>query len=79
MSAVCYIVIPSVQKTYTLLGGYFSGFKNLMKTGKHLNMGFPIAEVDELGQTVLTKEKNTGGCVTVQSVVSQLVYEIQGP
>jgi hypothetical protein len=50
-----------------------------MKAGKHLNMGFPIAEVNHLGETVLTKEKNTGGLVTVATVVTQLVYEIQGP
>jgi hypothetical protein len=27
----------------------------------------------------MTKEKNTGGCITVGSVTSQLLYEIQGP
>jgi len=60
-------------------GGYFSGFKDLIKAGKHVNMGFPIAEVDYKGECILAKEKDTGGCVTVASVTSQLVYEIQGP
>ncbi|KAI1876982.1 hypothetical protein JX265_000246 [Neoarthrinium moseri] len=60
-------------------GGYYSGFKDLMKTGKHVNMGFPIAEVDHKGECTLVKEKDSGGCVTVGSVTSQLVYEIQGP
>ncbi|KAH8911392.1 DUF1446-domain-containing protein [Coniochaeta sp. PMI_546] len=60
-------------------GGYYSGFKDLIKTGKHVNMGFPIAEVDYRGECVIAKEKDTGGCVTVASVTSQLVYEIQGP
>jgi len=60
-------------------GGYYSGFKDLIKSGKHVNMGFPIAEVDYRGECVIAKEKDTGGCVTVQSVTSQLVYEIQGP
>ena len=52
-----------------------------MKAGKHLNLGFPIANVDHRGECVLTKEKNTpnGGMVTVDSVSSQLLYEIQGP
>ncbi|KAJ5021107.1 hypothetical protein J3E73DRAFT_394883 [Bipolaris maydis] len=27
-------------------GGYYSMFKDLIKTGKHVNMGFPIAEKD---------------------------------
>jgi hypothetical protein len=42
-------------------GGYYSMFKDLMKTGKHVNMGFPIAEVEYDGTVTITKEKNTGG------------------
>ncbi|KAL4808017.1 hypothetical protein BDV18DRAFT_151260 [Aspergillus unguis] len=60
-------------------GGYYSAFKDLLKAGKHLNVGFPIAHIDHKGETLLTKEANTGGCITVGSVTSQLVYEIQGP
>jgi hypothetical protein len=44
-----------------------------------LNVGFPIAEVNFDGSCILTKEENTGGCITVGSVTSQLLYEIQGP
>ena len=62
-----------------ITGGNYSGFKELLKTKKHLNMGFPIAEVDHLGECVITKEQNTGGIVNVETVTSQLVYEIQGP
>jgi len=60
-------------------GGYYSAFKDLLKVGKHMNVGFPIAEIDHLGECILTKERNTGGCITVGSVTSQLLYEIQGP
>jgi hypothetical protein len=62
-------------------GGYCAAFKDLIKAGKHVNLGFPIACVDHQGETLLTKEKNspTGGMVTVDSVSSQLLYEIQGP
>lgn len=62
-----------------MTGGYYSGFKDLIKAGKHVNMGFPIAEVDHKGECILAKEKDTGGIVTVATAASQLVYEIQGP
>lgn len=62
-------------------GGYCAAFKDLIKAGKHTNLGFPIAEIDHRGEIVLTKETNSpnGGMVTVDSVSSQLLYEIQGP
>ncbi|KAF2476034.1 DUF1446-domain-containing protein [Lindgomyces ingoldianus] len=60
-------------------GGYYSMFKDLIKIGKHVNMGFPIAEVEYDGSFNIAKEKNTGGCVTIGSCASQLLYEIQGP
>ena len=60
-------------------GGYCSSFKDLLRQGKHINVGFPIAEIDHMGHGVMYKEKNTGGCMTVDSVTSQLLYEIQGP
>ncbi|GLB10271.1 hypothetical protein AtubIFM57258_006673 [Aspergillus tubingensis] len=60
-------------------GGNFTGFKSLLKAGKHLKLGFPIAEIEANGEFTIAKEKNTGGCVTVESLTSQLIYEIQGP
>lgn len=42
-------------------GGYYSMFKDLIKTGKHVNMGFPIAEVDYDGTFNIAKEKDSGG------------------
>jgi hypothetical protein len=60
-------------------GGYYSAFKDLFKTGKHLNVGFPIAKIDSTGETILTKEKDTGSITDIGSVTSQLLYEIQGP
>ncbi|KAB5554914.1 hypothetical protein GE09DRAFT_143575 [Coniochaeta sp. 2T2.1] len=60
-------------------GGYYSRFKDLMKAKKHLNLGFPIAEVHHNGEFVITKEKNTNGVVNAETVTAQLVYEISGP
>lgn len=60
-------------------GGYMASFKDLLKQGRHINMGFPIIAVDHRGDSILTKEQNTGGCISVDSVTSQLLYEIQGP
>ena len=50
-----------------------------MKAKKHLNLGFPIAEVDSRGEFDIVKEKNTGGVVNTETVTAQLMYEISGP
>jgi hypothetical protein len=60
-------------------GGYAADFKTLLKAKQHINMGFPICAIDHNGHGVMYKEKNTGGVMTVNSVTSQLLYEIQGP
>ncbi|KAF2731149.1 DUF1446-domain-containing protein, partial [Polyplosphaeria fusca] len=60
-------------------GGYSSDFRDIMRQGKHLNLGFPICAIDYKGEGVMYKERDTGGVMTVNSVTSQLLYEIQGP
>ena len=40
--------------------------------------GFPIAEIDETGTSVITKHPGSGGAVTVDTVTAQLMYEVQG-
>ncbi|KAJ5647178.1 DUF1446 domain protein [Penicillium lividum] len=60
-------------------GGNFVGFKKLLRERKHINLGFPIAEIEADGTFTVSKEQDSGGCVTVESLTSQLVYEIQGP
>ncbi|MDC0707560.1 DUF1446 domain-containing protein [Stigmatella sp. ncwal1] len=40
--------------------------------------GFPIAEIDASGACVITKHEGTGGAVTVDTVLAQMLYEING-
>lgn len=61
-------------------GGYYTGFKKeLLAANNYANLGFPIAEIEADGQFIITKEENAGGIVSIQTVTSQLLYEIQGP
>lgn len=60
-------------------GGNFTGFKSLEANGAWIDMGYPIAEIAGSGSVVITKQKNTGGAVTIHTCSSQLLYEIQGP
>ncbi|MDR1744766.1 MAG: DUF1446 domain-containing protein [Planctomycetota bacterium] len=59
-------------------GGYYPdpGYKDVPELWK---VGFPIAEVSENGDTVITKVEGSGGAVNVQTCKEQLVYEIHDP
>lgn len=43
------------------------------------NVGFPIAEVSENGDVVITKTETTAGKVTPDTCKEQLIYEIHNP
>ncbi|KAF2422861.1 DUF1446-domain-containing protein [Tothia fuscella] len=68
-----------IECSVFVTGGYYSRFKDLMKSKKHLNLGFPIAQVYHNGECDIVKEKNSNGIVNNETVTSQLVYEISGP
>ncbi|MDP3340593.1 acyclic terpene utilization AtuA family protein [Frigidibacter sp.] len=59
-------------------GGYFAdpGLKDVPDLA---HLGFPLAEVAEDGSFVITKPSGTGGCVTLQTVREQVLYEIDDP
>jgi hypothetical protein len=59
-------------------GGNFTGFKQLEASGWN-DLGYPIAEISDSGEVIITKQKGTGGMVSVDTCTSQLLYEIQGP
>src|SRR6266487_4433764 len=57
-------------------GGNFSGFREIADLA---HPGFPLAEIDQDGSSVITKHPGTGGAVTVDTVTAQLLYEVDGP
>ncbi|QIQ21597.1 acyclic terpene utilization AtuA family protein [Zophobihabitans entericus] len=61
-----------------ITGGYFAdpGFRDVPNLAR---LGFPIAEITEDGNAVITKVADAGGCVTVDTCKQQLLYEIHKP
>jgi hypothetical protein len=59
-------------------GGYFAdpGVKDVPRLAY---CGYPLAEVTENGSAVITKLEAAGGCVTLQTVKEQLLYEVHDP
>lgn len=59
-------------------GGYFAdpGYKDVPDVW---NVGFPIAEVSENGEVVITKVEGTGGIVSTATCKEQIIYEIHDP
>jgi hypothetical protein len=56
-------------------GGNFSGFRSIENPAQPL--GFPLAEIAADGSSVITKYASTGGLVSMDTVIAQLMYEIQ--
>ncbi|MDP2292902.1 MAG: acyclic terpene utilization AtuA family protein, partial [Actinomycetota bacterium] len=58
-------------------GGNYSWFEEI--PDPTLPLGFPIAEVEADGSSIITKHPGTGGVVSVGTVTAQLLYEIGSP
>ena len=61
-----------------ITGGYFAdpGYKDVADLAR---LGFPIGEVGEDGELVITKVAGSGGAVTAQTCKEQLLYEVHDP
>jgi len=61
-----------------ITGGYFAdpGYKDVPNLA---HLGYPLAEVSDNGEVIITKLEDAGGCVTVQTCTEQLLYEIEDP
>lgn len=59
-------------------GGYFADPPHKLVPDL-AHCGYPLAEVEEDGGFVLTKLQKAGGCVTLQTVKEQLLYEVHDP
>jgi hypothetical protein len=61
-----------------ITGGYFAdpGYKDVAGLAR---LGFPIAEVSEDGNFVITKVPGSGGMVTTATCKEQLLYELHDP
>ncbi|MBA59593.1 MAG: exopolyphosphatase [Gammaproteobacteria bacterium] len=57
-------------------GGNYSFFEEVPS---FLNIGYPIAEIEEDGTFTITKHDGTGGLISVGTVTAQLLYEIKSP
>jgi hypothetical protein len=61
-----------------ITGGYFAdpGYKDVPRLAR---LGFPIGEVRDNGDLVVSKVESAGGCVTAATCKEQLLYEIHDP
>ena len=68
-----------LECTGQVVGGNSLAIIDHIEGSDMLHLGYPIAEVEEDGQFVITKVPNTAGCVTIETVKEQLLYEVHDP
>jgi hypothetical protein len=69
-----HVIECGVQAT----GGNYAFFREIPAVPGLTHPGFPLAEVNADGSSVITKHPGTGGLVSVDTVTAQLLYEITG-
>lgn len=68
-----------LECTGQVVGGNSLAALNLLDPADLAHLGYPIAHINEEGSFVLTKTPGTAGCVSVETVKEQLLYEIHDP
>lgn len=56
-----------------------ANYTNWRKIKDFAMIGYPVIEMESNGEFVITKHPNTGGEVSIESVTSQLMYEMGDP
>ncbi|WP_324824956.1 acyclic terpene utilization AtuA family protein [Sinanaerobacter sp. ZZT-01] len=59
-------------------GGYYAdpGYKDVPNLER---LGFPLIEIDETGEIIVTKVEGSGGIVSTDTCKEQMIYEIHNP
>ena len=61
-----------------ITGGYFAD-PDYKTVPNLVHLGFPLAEVSENGDAIVTKVDQSGGLITRATCIEQLLYEIEDP
>ena len=57
-------------------GGNYTNWEDLKDLD---NIGYPIAEIKQNGEFLITKPENTGGIINRQTITEQILYELGDP
>lgn len=68
-----------LECTGQVVGGNSLALINQLNGRQMHNLGYPIAHVEADGSFVLTKTPDSNGCVTIETVKEQLLYEVHDP
>jgi Acyclic terpene utilisation family protein AtuA len=68
-----------LECTGQVVGGNSLALVDEIEPDALAHLGYPIAEVEESGEFVLTKVPDSPGCVSIETAKEQLLYEIHDP
>ncbi|MDX2161271.1 MAG: acyclic terpene utilization AtuA family protein [bacterium] len=68
-----------LECTGQVVGGNSLAMIDRIDAGDLAHLGYPIAHIEPDGTFVITKTPDTPGCVTLETVKEQLLYEVHDP